>query len=1156
MKNKFINVRSFIRKRLLILIMKTFIFLLCTTVFGFTTEISFSQDKIIIDSDKEVFIDEVFRIIKKQTEYRFLYPEGLFEDVPKVKLKKGIIKLSTLLEKSFSGSNIKIVISKNKTIFFEKDESKNIIESIVNQQIRVTGKVIDKNNNPLPGASILEKGTRNGTTTDFDGNFSLNVANKNALLVISYIGYTNLVTPVKINTKLTIVLKEDAGELDEIVVVAYGTQKKSSITGAVSKLTNTNLDELPYSSIDQALKGKIAGVQIQNVSSEVGESKQINIRGLSSISANSSPLTVVDGFPIPDALEFISPSSIKSIEVLKDASSTALYGSRGANGVILITTKEGSLIPKYSFKTFTGFKKAYKQVDVLDAFEYTDLLLNERQKIEDYEANLNGVSPRVLDYTDRERAQRIVATETGGTDWTYEAQRSAAKISNYQFNISGGNSNTKYFISSQWIENEGLLKDNYNNKLNIQGRLSTKISKSLQIGFNFRPSFSRLKRSTVRFSDYSRALQWGPVRHNEFSSQLTGQPIGSYSHPRHYNNSTFNYIDNNDVPQTFTVSSLWGSSNNNPIARMENESRVRYDYRLVADSFLRWKIQNNLTYKATFGGYFQNRDYEIFRNSKARYTAQSYGLNLSNLRNKFITEHTLNYKWRKKEHTIDALIGSTYEYTAYKNSSIVGTQFPTDIIETINAATVIDVNNTYTNKEEISLLSYLARINYNYKGKYLASIAARYDGSSLFGPDNKYGFFPSASVGWNVHKENFWKENIGFVNQFKIRSSFGLTGNNKIQNYAFANLLSQSNYSLGENGGSISSGLSENNSTLGNPSISWEQTKQYDTGLDIGLFRNRLTLTADYYYSITDKLLLQQNVSFITGHDNYWNNIGKIQNQGVELAIATNLGNSNFSWKGDFNISANKNKLISLGGEELFINQGERNEQYISRVGQEAIQFFGYKMVGVWQDDAELNSLPRSSDDAVGGIRVADINNDGIIDANDRTTLGSPFPDFNWGFSNTFKFKGFDLFFLFQGSHGAEVFYGDGYYTEPRYLHRDFVTDRWFNENFTATKPREKLGRDWILTDYLIKDASYISLREVILGYSIPKEWLEKTKLDKVRIFASAQNLLYLMADDFPGLNPEALSTSGVYSSPLISGYQRGAYPIQQQFAIGVDINF
>lgn len=1028
--------------------------------------------------------------------------------------------------------------------------------SFSQESFELKGTVISaKDSIPIIGANVLITEKNRGTTTDFDGNFSINV-NENDVVTITYVGFKTQTFIVSGQRNLKILLQEDANKLDEVVVVAYGTQKKSSITGSVSRLENENLDELPYSRIDQALKGKLAGVQIQNVTSEVGTSPQITIRGLSSISASSSPLVVVDGFPIADGLEFINPNSIKSIEVLKDASSTALYGSRGANGVILVTTKSGSSIPKYSFKTFTGFKDAYKKIDALDAFEYTDMLLNERQTIENFEAAQNNTSPQLLDYTDRERAQRIVATETGGTDWTEEAQRSTAIIKSYQFDISGGNKQTKFYISSQWIEDEGLLKDNYNNRLNISGRLSTKLSENLQIGFNFRPSFNRLRRSTVRFSDYSRALQFGPVRHNAFTSELTGQPVGSYAHPRHFNNTSYSYVDANGETQTFTVNSLWGSGNNNPIARMENENRTRYDYRMVADGFAQWRITDDLTYKGTLGTYFRQQDYEIFRGSEARYTGQSYGLNQANLRTRVISEHTLNYDWKNKNHNIDALVGATYEYTGIKDASIVGTQFPTDLISTINAATVIDSEDTFTYKEEISLVSFLARVNYEYKGKYLASIAARYDGSSLFGPENKYGFFPSASVGWNIHKENFWKNNIGFINQFKIRSSFGVTGNNNIQNYAFTNLLYPSNYSLGENGGSVTSGLGETGATLGNRSISWEQTYQYDTGLDLSLFDNKLSFVADYYYSVTDQLLLQQNVSYITGHDNYWNNIGKIQNQGLELVLSTSLGNDKFSWEGNLNFSTNKNKLISLGGEEQFINQGERNEQYISKVGEQAIQFYGYKMVGVWQNEEELTTLPRASEDAVGGIRVADLNGDGIIDADDRTTLGSPFPDFNWGFSNTFKYKGFDFYFLFQGSHGAEVYYGDGYYTEPRYLHKNFVEGWWFNENFPATKPREKLGRDWMLTDYLIQDASYISLREVILGYSIPQKWLEKIKLDKVRIFASGQNLLYLMSDEYYGLNPEALLTYGTYSSPLVSGYQRGAYPIQKQISIGVDINF
>ncbi len=1024
------------------------------------------------------------------------------------------------------------------------------------ESFTLKGKVVSASDSlSIIGANVVVVGESRGTTSDVDGNFSINVS-KGTVLNISFIGFTTQTYVVDKNTPIKITLVEDKELLDEIVIVAYGEQKKSSITGSVAQLNNKNLDELPYSRVDQALQGKIAGVQVQNVSGSVGEAPQISIRGLSSISANSSPLVVVDGFPIAEGLEFVNPNSIKSIEVLKDASSTALYGSRGANGVILVTTKDGGITPKYTFKAFTGFKSPVKSSDVMNAYEYTDMLRNERQTIENLEAQQNGTTPSVIDYTDRERSMRIVSDQAGISDYQELAQRDQSRISSYQFDVSGGNANTKYYLSSQWIDNEGLLKDNYQNRFNLSGKLSTRLNKKVEIGINFRPSYTQTRRSTIAYSDFTRSQQWLPVRHNSFTSDLTGQPVGSYAHARHFNNTQFSYLDDMDSVQTYTMSSIWGTSGNNAIAGMENEWRVQEDFRLVTDGFLKWKIAKGLTYRGSAGSYIQYRDYEIFRNSLANQTGQAYADNSTSMKERLITEHTLAYDKTINKHDFQGLLGTTYEHTDIKNSSIYGTQFPTDFVQTINAATLLDAGETFTNKEEIALSSYLARVNYAFDNKYLLSLAGRYDGSSLFGPENKYGFFPSISAGWNVHSEKFWKKPQKYINQLKLRGSYGLTGNNNIENYAFTNLLFPSNYSLGNGGGSVTSGLGETGTTLGNPSISWEQTYQYDFGADIQLFRGKVALTADYYYSITDQLLLRQNVSQITGHDNYWNNIGKIENQGVELVLSTYLNLGKVSWIANVNFSTNQNRLISLGGEEQFINQGERSEQYISRVGEEAIQFYGYRMIGVWQTQKELDENPHSADDAVGGIRVADINGDGEITAADRTTLGSPFPDFTWGFSNTFKYKGFDLYFLIQGSEGAEVYYGDGFYTETRYLQTDFTDGWWYSEDVAASKPREKLGRDWMLTDYLIQDASYVSVREIVLGYTLPLKWVNRAKLESIRIFASGQNLLYFMSSDYFGINPEGLKTNSEYSSPLVSGYQRGAYPVERQISFGIDINF
>jgi TonB-linked SusC/RagA family outer membrane protein len=1009
-------------------------------------------------------------------------------------------------------------------------------------------------NQTLPGANVTVFGTTKVVSTDLDGNFSIEVTG-NETLQVSYLGMETVVVILNGEREVSITMKGASTELDEVVVVGYGTQKKSSITGSVSKLENENLDEVTSSRVDKALQGRIAGLQIQNITSEVGEAPQIRIRGLGSISASSNPLVVVDGFPIENGLEFINPSTIESIEVLKDASSTAIYGSRGANGVILVTTKEGSdSVTSYEFKTYFGVKSAYDNLDLLNTFEYTDMLRRERQINENYLASQEGRDPAVIAFTTREKGMREVARH-GEVDWQREGQRSPALIKNYQLNVSGGKNGTTYYISGQYIDDEGLLKDNFLRRVNFQSRVKTKLSDKLTLDVNVRPSYTQRRRSSVSFTDFARTYTFLPVRHTEYTSGLTGYPLGSYAHGRHFQNVNFNYIDEDGVPQDFTAS-LWGTNNNNPISRLESDQRYQHDYRMLTNFALDYRITKKLRFRTSGGVNVDYSNYERFRSSEAEYTGQALGQDNSTMRVRLLTENTLTWDWTKGDHDLNVLGGITYQKTNYKYSNMYGSQFSSDYIATLNAANLIDAEQTFTRKEEDNLLSFLARVNYSYKNRYLLSVAARADGSSVFGPENKYGFFPSVSAGWNVSEENFWKNNIEFINRFKIRSSFGVTGNNNIPNYSFTNLLYAANYSLGGGTGSVTSGLGETGSVLGNPAISWEQTYEYDTGVDAGFFGNKLNVTFDYYYSVTDRLLLQQNVSFATGHNQFFNNIGKIQNSGIEAEVSANIKAGKFTWRPSFNIAANKNKLISLGGEAQFISQGERNEQYIARVGEEAIQFYGYKMIGVWQSAEQLANNPSSSDDAVGGIRVADLNGDGEITADDRTTLGSPFPDFTWGFYNSFTYGNFDMNFLVQGSVGGEVFYGDGYYNETRYLQKEFVQGRWFSEGVPASKPRENLGRAWQNTDYLIQDASYLSLRAVTLGFKLPEDVTQKIGLTKARFYLTAENLLYLKAKDFTGLNPEALNTSGLYASPLISGYQRGAYPVQRTIALGIDVNF
>lgn len=1009
------------------------------------------------------------------------------------------------------------------------------------------------------GATIQILNTNRASVTDLDGNFKI-LASPEDVLVISSLGFKTQNIIVGNKTSFEVIMQEDQETLDEVIVVAYGKSSRSNLTNSVSQLKNENLDELTYSGVGDALKGKLAGVQVKNTSGQVGDAPEISIRGLSSITASGTPLIVVDGFPIADALEFINPSSIKSIEVLKDASSAALYGSRGANGVILVTTKDGDGEPKFTFKAFTGVKSVLRLPEILNTTEFTELTRNERQLAENANALNEGRDPASIGFSNLEIARRIIAQGTSadgnGTDWLEEAKADDVTIQNYQFDVGGGSRLTKYYFSGQYIQDEGLVKGMDYKALNLQARFNTKLNDKVKIGLNFRPSYSRQQRTAVDFSDFSRNYNFFAPVHNEFSSALTGQPVGSYAHPRDYRNLDFSYIDDDGQQQDFTQSSIWGSSNNNPLAKLLEDKRVRYEYRFVADGKLDWKVAKNLNYQGRVGAYFRLRVDERFRTSEARSNGQSFAEDINSIRNRVVTEHTLDYNYKTGDHNFDFLVGGTYEYTFLKTSSILGNNFPTDFIETINAATIIDANDTFTLKEEIGLLSGLARVNYNYDDKYLISVAARADGSSLFGPENRYGFFPSASAGWNLHNEEFFNEKVSFFNQLKMRASYGVVGNNNIDNYSFTNLLFPSNYSLGDGPGAIISGLAESGNTLANRSISWEQTDSYDLGIDAAIFDKRVRFTADYYYSLTKDLLLNQNVSYATGHDNFINNIGKIQNQGIEFAVSTDFDFGELNWVFSGNISSNKNKLISLGGEEQFINNGEREDQYISRVGEEAIQFYGYQSIGVWQSQAEIDANPSSAEDAPGGIRVADINEDGAITTADRTTLGSPFPDFTWGVTNTFKYKGFDLYFLVQGSHGAEVFYGDGFYIETRALHADFLGDRWVHPDIEASQPTGRVGREWTATDQLIQDASYVALREAVLGYTFTDKVTKSMGIESFRVFASAQNLFYIFADDYYGNNPEEVRTSGQYASPLVSGYQRGADPLSRQFAVGIDITF
>lgn len=1038
------------------------------------------------------------------------------------------------------------------------------------ERLVVKGKVYDELNDVVAGATVRIKGTTTGTITNVDGEYNIVVPQAGSVLQFSFIGFAIHEATVNESGTLDIVMQSDVLGLDEVVVVGYGVQQKSHLTGSISRLKDDNLAYLPVTSLDQALQGKISGLSIQNTTSEAGVAPQIRVRGMGSISASNEPLVVVDGFPTSGGLSSVEMADVESVEVLKDAASAAIYGSRGANGVILITTKSGDIAkPKYTFNVYQGFKDNYKLQDMMNYEDVVRLQFREAEMREsDPEWFGNDPTRRTNLTSNQERSEYIIETQIYGknTDWQKEGLRDLAHVQNYQFNVSGGTREARYFISANVNTDQGAMKNNQFDKYSLRAKLDAQLSKRVSVGINMSPSYTFRERPSNNYTDFYRFRSWLPVRHTKETSDLTGQPIGSYSHPRHYSNIMYEgYLPDGEYwTSDPNLVSPWSSSNNNPTAVLNNEFRKRHQYRVVSNSYINIELMKGLDLRASQGVMARYEDEEIYAKLGARRDGEpNQGTNNTSLVTDFLSENTLNYQKKfNGGHNLGLLAGVTYQKTNSKRSNIVGNDFPTDDVYTLNWATSIDASKTSTYKYPVVLASYLARVNYNYLDKYLLAASIRTDGSSLFGADNRWSWFPSVSLGWRMTEESFM-DGVGWINQLKPRVSYGVTGNNDIEAYAYTDNLYAAHYPLGV-GNNVIPGLAPTASALGNPAITWERTFEYNYGVDLSMLNSRINFVLDYYYSITDKLLFKQSAMAFTGHDEFWNNIGKIRNQGLEVELSTlNIKNRNFQWMSSINFATNDNKLLELGGELRQLNYGERNEVYASIVGDPAIQFFGYKTDGVWLSDAEVadaqaNGLVSAMPVAAGGLKIVDTNGDGRIDADDRVALGSPFPDFTWGFANNLKYKSFDLSILIQGVQGVDLINGDGNYTEMKKQGVKYVSNRWVSPSNPGDgkTPYITNGANIMLTDYVVEDGSFMALREVVLGYKLSNELARRVGLNGLRVYGSAQNLLYVMSSDYRGINPESRITHGNYSSPLVDGYQRGGFPIQRTFAFGVELTF
>ncbi|MBQ0788672.1 MAG: TonB-dependent receptor [Oceanihabitans sp.] len=1014
------------------------------------------------------------------------------------------------------------------------------ISAFAQETLTVKGLVVDANDNmPLPSVNVIIVGTSTGTSTDFDGNYQIQVK-KGDVIQFSYIGYISQTVIIDNQRTIDMSLAADANNLDEVVVIGYGTQKKSHLTGSISKVVNEDLDQIAVSRVDDALVGQVSGVNIQATEGEAGSAPTITIRGAGSITGNSTPLVVVDGLVVDsDYLGSLDMNDVKSFEVLKDAASTAIYGSRGANGIIMISTKDGKEgDTKFSYNTFTGFKEARHS----DAYTFTVKETAEK------ELAATGM------LSDKTKYKQLLGDNTNWQDVIFDG----GTITSHSFAARGGSKRTKFSTAINYVHDEGvLLTDDYK-KYAVKLKVDTKLSDKLSFGVNLSPSITNRRRFDGSTHDILRQPSWLPVYLDARTIQFVNRTrdggayadaqIGDYAQQRMFDD--FDLATGLPVPFGGSGTDISNTSNTNPYAKIAERDRTNDKFKLFGSIYGKYDITDNLSFKSTIGGDYQstkNRRWQgVLSNRNGASAAQ---LDLFNEeRTHMSTDNYFSYDKNLGKHDISAIIGFAAEQWQFSNDYVSGNGYTSDKLQTISAAsTVIDKG---SEEYEQALIGYFARANYAYDDKYLVSASFRRDGSSIFGENNKYGNFPAFSAGWIISNESFL-EDSNIVNKLKLRASYGFTGNdgldtdsNQIDKYPSQSLLLSSTAILDAG---IGNGFNAIN--IANKDLKWERLREFNPGIDFGFFNNVISGSYDYYERTSDQLLLNNPISYSTGFDEALVNLGEVKNSGHEIELRSrNYSRENFSWSTTLIASKNKNELIDFADSNGQIQSvdSKRASEWINLEGNPISSFYG------WVVDEEIPleyiSNPYHPIGATAqDVYVKDLNGDGIIDDDDKTILGDPYPDLVWSLTNDFKVYNFDLSFMFQGSHGAEV----------RNMADQYIFNQFNSaQDFVSSTPNQEFIKEKIFTNSIIQDASYVALRTVNIGYTFSDSLASKLHLEKLRLYAAGQNLLYFTADNYTGFNPESVyHTSGTQLSTTY-GYQRGGSPIQQTISLGLNVQF
>ncbi|SEW46411.1 TonB-linked outer membrane protein, SusC/RagA family [Chitinophaga sp. YR573] len=1069
-------------------------------------------------SGTNVPLEKVFSSIKKQTGYVFFHRNEDMLAAHPVSVSLDKTPLETALRDVLKDQPLTYAIHGNTIVISRKV----ITSSPPPQTDKLQGKVVNEKGEPIPGATIQIKGTQRGTATNEAGIFTLTNVPDDAVLVVSALGFKTKTVPI--TKDITITLESGTEALGEVIVVGYGQVKKTDLTGSVTTVSVNEIKKVAVTSLDQALQGRAAGVQVTQNSGAPGGTTTIRIRGGNSIQGDNEPLYVIDGIPFKNdgaasgssfnVLSTLNPSDIESMSILKDASSTAIYGSRGSNGVVIITTKRGKAGKSViNFDTYYGIQQVRRKYPVLNAGEYARFV---------NEANTNdGLAPV---YTDTQ-----IAAFGKGTDWQDEIFRQAP-TANYQLSISGGDEKTQYAISAGYFTQKGIVENSDFNRYSFRINLDRKLTSKIKIGNSLSVNRTLNNQSLTNGNLGSAglvtmaALQFPPLL-----------PV--------YNKDGTYLIT--DPALNFTA--------DNPAALAKESKNTNTAYRIFGNIFAEYQIIDGLSFKVLLGldGVLQKQDSYLPR-SVSSGLAQGGAGSIYNAQSiTWLNENLLTYtKTFNKIHTLSFLAGYTQQANRTENSTAAARSFVNDNLGTGNLGAGAVAVTPGSGIGTWGLESYLGRINYGYRDKYLLTTSFRADGSSRFGANKRFGYFPSAALAWRVTEEPFMKP-LKAINDLKVRITYGSTGNQDgIGNYPAYSLLSTQNYVLGN---TVTTGIGPGQ--IANPDLSWETTTQSDLGLDLSLFNSRINITTDVYLKRTRDLLLNVTIPSSSGFSSAIKNLGKVENRGIELSISTKNIDGAFQWSTDFNFLSNRNKVLDIGGApQIFAGEVANIAQNVSsgiiRVGEPLGSFYGYVTDGVYQSAAELAALTDASAKKVGDRKYKNLNNDTKIDDNDRTIIGRAQPNFLGGISNTFSYKGVDLTIFLQGVSGNKILNANRF--ELEYLNgttnqdRDML-DRWTPTHTNTDIPRAATTRPANrISTRQIEDGSYLRLKNVQLAYT-----LHFKSVQSVRVYVTAQN--FVTWTKYSGYDPE-VNRFGQDSRS--QGFDYASYPAAKTLLFGLNVNF